>query len=114
MCKCQEGRGFPEAEGVVGIKSSCDCGSGLGAEVLETSLPVFLLRMYTRPQEWHKLALAQLHWSFQQLDFPMLHREQKMLEVFAWGFYSPCPRLCFYRGVDGPGWSLQKYHCKKL
>lgn len=114
MCKCQEGRGFPEAEGVVGIKSSCDCGSGLGAEVLETSLPVFLLRMYTRPQEWHKLALAQLHWSFQQLDFPMLHREQKMLEVFAWGFYSPPPRLCFYRGVDGPGWSLQKYHCKKL
>lgn len=92
--KCQEGRDFPEAEGVVGIKSFCNCCSALGDEGLETSLPVFLLWIYTRPVEWHKLALVQLHWSFQQLDFPLLHREQKMLEVFAWSFHSCSPLSC--------------------
>lgn len=76
--KCQEGRDLPEAEGVVGLKSFCNFCSALGAEALENSLLVFLLWIYARLLEWHQLALVQLHWYFQQLDFPVLHREQQM------------------------------------
>jgi len=76
--QCQEGRDFPEAEGVVGIKSCCNCCWALGAEVRGTSLLVLLLWTYTRLLEWHRLALVQPHWSFQQLHFPVLCREQKM------------------------------------
>lgn len=107
--KCQKDRGFPEAEGVVGIKSICNCCSGLGAEALATSLPLFLLWIYTVPLEWHRFAHPSSSWIF-QCSIKNKNCRGICLGVL---FFFPS-QLCFYRELSGLGWSLQKYHCKKL
>lgn len=104
--KCQKDRGFPEAEGVVGIKSICNCCSGLGAEALEISLSLFLLWIYTVPLDWHKFAHLYSSWIFQCST-----ENKKLLRYLLGGFIFFPSQLCFYNGL---GWSLQKCHCKKL
>lgn len=107
--KCQKDRGFPEAEGVVGIKSICNCCSGLGAEALETFLPLFLLWICTVPLEWHKFAHPSSNWIFQYSI------ENKNSRGICLGFLLFFPsHLCFYRELSGLRWSLEKHHCKEL
>lgn len=92
--KCQEGRDFPEGEGVVGIKSFCNCCSALGAKVLENLSASFPIVDIYKATGVARIGSGSTSPVLPAAGFSNAPQGTKNVEIFAWGFYSFSPPSC--------------------